>query len=407
MNKKHVLVISQYFFPETFRINDMCKEWINRGYEVTVVTGIPNYPQGKFFKGYDFWKKRKENYEGINIIRLPIIPRGNSALMLILNYISFVISGGIWSFFSKLKPTNVFIFEVSPMTQALPGIWFAKKKKIPCFLYVQDLWPENVEIVTGIKNKYILNLIGKMVDYIYQGSTKIFTTSNSFVVAISKRGVPTNKLKFWPQYAEEFYKVVEDKKIYKEKDIISFVFTGNIGNAQGLDVLPKIAVEIKKLNLKKEIKFTLVGDGRYKSELTNLVKMSGVDDMFTFVDKQPAEAIPKILAEHDVAILTLANSRLFSMTIPAKLQSYMACGMPVLASVEGECASIIKESLCGLSSSPDDIDSMINNIIQFVNLSSEELDEMSINSKKYCEKKFNKKNLMNEMDTYFEKIKVL
>lgn len=134
MNKQHILVISQYFFPETFRINDMCKEWINRGYEVTVVTGIPNYPQGKFFEGYSFRKRRKENYEGINIIRLPIVPRGSSALMLILNYISFVVSGGIWSLLSKLEPTNVFIFEVSPMTQALPGVWFAKKESSLLFI---------------------------------------------------------------------------------------------------------------------------------------------------------------------------------------------------------------------------------------------------------------------------------
>lgn len=402
MSKKHILVISQYFFPESFRINDMCKEWVERGYEVTVVTGIPNYPQGKFFEGYGFRKKNRENYNGINIIRVPIVPRGNSAFKLVLNYLSFVISGGIWALFSKLKPTHVFIFEVSPMTQALPGVWFAQKRKIPCFLYVQDLWPENVEIVTGIHNKNVLNAIGKMVDYIYKKTTKIFTTSNSFVTAISKRGVPLEKLKFWPQYAEEFYKVIESTEIQKEKDTISFVFTGNIGNAQGLDILPKVAAEVKKLNLEKEVKFTLVGDGRYKTDLINLIKMNSVENMFTFVDKQPPEAIPHILAEHDVAVLTLANSKLFSMTIPAKLQSYMACGMPVLASVDGECASIIKESNSGFSSSPNDVNSMLNNMIKFIDLNSEELEKMKINSKEYCEGFFNKKMLMDEMDLYFK-----
>ena len=402
MNKKHILVISQYFFPENFRINDMCKEWVERGYEVTVVTGIPNYPQGKFFEGYGVRKKNRENYSGINIIRLPIVPRGNSAFKLVLNYLSFVISGGIWALFSKLKPTHVFIFEVSPMTQALPGVWFAQKRKIPCFLYVQDLWPENVEIVTGIHNKNILNAIGKMVDYIYKKTTKIFTTSNSFVTAVSKRGVPLEKLKFWPQYAEEFYKVIESTEIQKAKDTVSFVFTGNIGNAQGLDILPKVAAEVKKLNLKKKVKFTLVGDGRYKTDLINLIKMNGVDNMFTFVDKQPPEAIPYILAEHDVAVLTLANSKLFSMTIPAKLQSYMACGMPVLASVDGECASIIKESKSGFSSSPNDVNAMLKNVIKFIDLNDDELEKMKINSKEYCEGFFNKKMLMDEMDLYFK-----
>lgn len=404
MKKKHILVISQYFFPETFRINDICKQWIERGYEVTVVTGIPNYPKGKFFDGYSFFKKNRETYKGINIIRLPIIPRGNSSIQLILNYLSFVVSGGLWSLFSKTKPTHVFIFEVSPMTQALPGVWFAQKNKIPCFLYVQDLWPENVEIVTGISNKYILNAIGKMVDYIYKKSTKIFTTSESFVAAISNRSVPHDKIQFWPQYAEDFYQMIEQDTERKSKTEFSFVFTGNIGNAQGLDILPKVAIELKKIKLSKKVKFTLVGDGRYKSELVNLIHRNNLEAMFNFIDKQPAEKIPNILSEHDVAVMTLANSKLFSMTIPAKLQSYMACGMPILASVEGESAFIIKESRSGFSSPPNDVSSMVENIIKLIEMPSEDLKIMRNNSKKYCEAHFNKNTLMKEMDLQLEKI---
>ncbi|MDD3141870.1 MAG: glycosyltransferase WbuB, partial [Lachnospiraceae bacterium] len=147
--KKQILVISQYFHPEQFRINDICKEWVKRGYKVTVITGIPNYPQGKYYKGYGLLKKRKEIYKGIEVIRIPLIPRGKNTLMLVLNYSSFVIAGFFWEMFTKIKADLMFIFEVSPMTQALPGIWYAKKRKIPCYLYVQDLWPENVEIITG------------------------------------------------------------------------------------------------------------------------------------------------------------------------------------------------------------------------------------------------------------------
>ena len=163
---KHILVIAQYFYPEQFRINDICTEWVKRGYKVTVVTGIPNYPQGRYYKGYGLFKKRREIYNGIDIIRIPLIPRGNNAIMLALNYLSFVISGYFWKSTTNIKADYVFIFEVSPMTQALPGVWYAKKRKIPCYLYVQDLWPENVEIVAGVKNKRIINAIGKMVDYI-------------------------------------------------------------------------------------------------------------------------------------------------------------------------------------------------------------------------------------------------
>ena len=131
--KKHILVIAQYFYPEQFRINDICTEWVKRGYKVTVVTGIPNYPQGKYYDGYGLFKKRKETYNGIEIIRIPLVPRGNNSIMLALNYLSFVVSGFFWKMFTKIKADYVFIFEVSPMTQALPGVWYAKKRKIPCY----------------------------------------------------------------------------------------------------------------------------------------------------------------------------------------------------------------------------------------------------------------------------------
>ena len=204
MKKKHLLVITQYFYPEQFRINDICEEWEKKGYRVTVLTGIPNYPQGKFYKGYGFFRKRSEEYKGIKIIRIPIIPRGQNSIMLILNYLSFVIAGFIWTIFTRLKADYVFIYEVSPFTQALPGIWYAKKRKISSYIYITDLWPENVEIVTGIKNKFVIGTIELMVKYVYKNCTRIFTSSKSFIKAINKRGVPFDKLEFWPQYAEDF-----------------------------------------------------------------------------------------------------------------------------------------------------------------------------------------------------------
>ena len=210
--KKRLLIISQYFYPEQFRINDLCKEWVKRGYTVTVVTGIPNYPSGKFFKGYNWVKRRKEEYEGIHIIRLPLIPRGNSSLMLAMNYMSFVIAGWLWSHFTKIDADKVFIFEVSPMTQALLGIWYKKRKNVSCYIYVQDLWPENVEIVTGIHNRKIIHAIDRMVDYIYKNCNLILATSPSFVRRIEERGSAwrnkKSKVKYWPQYAEDFYRPV-------------------------------------------------------------------------------------------------------------------------------------------------------------------------------------------------------
>lgn len=400
--KKHILVISQYFYPEQFRINDICQQWIKRGYKVTVITGIPNYPEGKFFKGYNWFKKRRDNYNGINIIRIPIIPRGKNSIMLSLNYISFVISGFFWKLFTRIRADYVFIFEVSPMTQALVGVWYAKKRKIPCYLYVQDLWPENVQIITGMKNKFLLNMIGKMVDYIYSRCSRIFTTSNSFINSINNRGVPIEKIEYWPQYAEEYYIPLSKTNVEEiPNNTFNIVFAGNVGYAQGLDILPKAASIIKNKNLSKEVKFNIVGEGRYKEELINETIKLDVTDFFNYIPQKPSTEIPKILSACNVAFLSLQDNPLFHMTIPAKLQSYMACGMPIIAAAAGEIESIIKEANAGFCCQPGDAESLAEIIIEILSLSDEELRQYAFNSRQYYEKHFNKEVLLSRMDKYF------
>lgn len=400
--KKHILVISQYFYPEQFRINDICSEWIKRGYKVTVITGIPNYPAGKFYKGYGLFSKRKETYNGIEIKRIPLVPRGRNSCMLVLNYLSFVVSGFFWKLFTQIKADYVFVFEVSPMTQALPGVWYAQRRKIPCYLYVQDLWPENVITVTGITNKLIIRSISKMVDYIYARCTKIFATSNSFVKAIAERGVPIEKIEYWPQYAEDFYQPVEREAVQEILNDGTFkvIFTGNIGHAQGLEILPQTAVLLKKKKLERNIRFIIVGDGRYKEILTKIINASNVSDMFIFIPQKPASQIPRYMAAADAAFLCLTPSCLFSMTIPGKLQSYMACGMPIIASADGETDRIIKEANVGICSSAGDIQNLSEAIAEMSNKSQRQLNQFGTNARKYYLNNFDKNDLMNRMDKY-------
>lgn len=399
---KHILVISQYFFPENFRINEICKEWVKKGYKVTVVTGIPNYPEGKFYEGYNFFNKHTENYFGAEIIRLPIIPRGNSKLSLILNYFSFVASGFIWSKFSRLKPDSVFIFEVSPMTQALPGVWFAQKNQIPCHIYVQDLWPENVEIVTGIKSKKILVPIGKMVDYIYSNCDRIFTTSNSFVEAILERGVQKNKVFYWPQYAEEVQINLLHKK--KVKDELSVVFTGNIGEAQGLEQLVPLARQLKQLGHEECIHFTLVGEGRFKNTLMSMLDDENLTSMFTFTGRVSSGKIPSILRSHDIALLSLSPNPLFDKTIPAKLQTYLSVGMPIYGLVGGEAKHIIEESQSGYTANQKDLSSQVELLLNFLGKEESDMKEFRDNATIYSNNHFDKNKLMNEMDRHLNNL---
>lgn len=398
--KKHILVVSQYFYPEPFRINDMCKEWVKRGYKVTVVTGIPNYPEGKFYKGYGWCKKRKETIDGVDVIRLPIFARKKGgALRLALNYYSFVISGFFWKLFTRIKADLVFTFEVSPMTQALVGVWYAKKRKIPHYLYVQDLWPENLEIVAGIKNKFFLNKMEKMTRKIYRKSDRIFATSESFVKAIQTRlNENKDKVSCWYQYAEEFYKP-SNAPAYNEipqSKTFKIIFTGNIGKAQGLEILPKTAELLKEEGVQAQ--FVIVGDGRDKNQLVEDIEKRGVQEYFTLLGRRPAEEIPALLGACDAAFISFMNNELFASTIPAKLQSYMSCGMPIIASATGETERIIREANCGLCAEIGNAEALAKAVKEMIVRT--DLKTLGENAEKYSNEHFNKKRLMDQMDEY-------
>lgn len=394
---KHILVISQYFYPEQFRINDICSEWVKRGYKVTVLTGIPNYPQGKFYEGYGFKKNRNESWKGIDIIRIPLIPRGHNPLGLLMNYLSFPVSGWFWNLANNINADYVFMFETSPMTQCKIGCWYAKKHKVPLYLYVQDLWPDNVEIITGIHNPFVIMPIQRMVDKIYKNCTEIFVTSPSFKKVICARNIPTEKVHYWPQYAEEFYvphSKVEVKEIPNDKSF-KIAFTGNVGYAQGLQIIPETAALLKQYN----VKFIIIGEGRYLEELKKKIAKNKVESKFILIKRCPPEQIPRFLASCDAAFLSFQKHELWTMTIPAKLQSYLACGMPIIASAAGETKRIIEEAECGICSEIGDTEGLAEAIKKIMTM---DLNKMRNNSREYFEQYFNKQKLMDKMDKYFE-----
>ncbi len=380
--KQRIAVVSQCFWPEPFRINDICAEWVKRGYEVTAITAIPNYPQGDFYPGYGWTRRRRDLHEGIRILHLPMIPRKQNKICLILNYISFLISGLIWARMTKRRFDRVFIFETSPMTQALIGTTLAKRLHIPCDLYVQDLWPDNVEVVAGVKNRRILNAISRMCDGIYRDSTRILATSPSFVETLASRGVQKEKLLYWPQYAEAFYRPMERERVraaeadatavrmIPDDNSLNIIFTGNIGAAQGLEILPQAAKLLKNRETSRPVRFVIVGDGRARESFEKELQRQQVSDHFVMIPRQPAEEIPRLLACCDAAFLSFMDTELFKKTIPAKLQSYMACGIPVIASAEGETERIIREADCGWSCPLGDAEALAETIASVCAMSS-------------------------------------
>jgi glycosyltransferase involved in cell wall biosynthesis len=285
------------------------------------------------------------------------------------------------------------------MTQALPAIWIAKKLQIPCYIYVMDLWPENFEIITGISNPIIIKILNKIVDYIYNNCNKILTASQSFKRNIQSRGINSERIDFWPQYAEEFYRTgaIKSNKIIDD-DKINITFAGNVGVAQGLEILPLIGQKVKEDNLK--IRFNIVGNGRYLETLITEVKNKDLQEFFSFIDPVPPTEIAEIFSASDFSLVCLQKNDIFSMTIPAKLQSSMACGKPILLSASGEAQDIVKQANCGFVSNAGDYERLVQNIKKIEKLDKSKIDRLGENSRRYFEDNFEKEKLLEVMDHY-------
>lgn len=400
MSKK-ILVISQYFYPENFRINDLCLELKKRNYDITVLTGLPNYPKGEYFEGYSRNKNCDETWNDIKIYRCHLRARYTGSLNLMRNYLSF-----IWQANKKLKELDqlqfdlIYVFEVSPITVALPAIKLKKKKHIPIIMNVQDLWPENIVAVTGMKNPLVIAIINKLVKYIYKHCDLILTASKSFVPNIQEH-LKNNKdkVKFWPQYA--VVKKEEKKKSLFNKDDFNIVFTGNIGEAQGLDIVIEAAKQLRHT----KIRWQLVGDGRNESQLKQLVKDDQLEDIVIFHGRKPEQDIPQYLANADAALLILKPDPVFEMTLPAKLQTYMACGVPIIGCVSGEGKRTIEDSRSGIVSTEISVEGLVNVCYQFLNCSKEEYKQLCENSLLFGQKNFDRDKLISLLENEIKKIK--
>ncbi|MFQ6836301.1 MAG: glycosyltransferase family 4 protein [Thomasclavelia spiroformis] len=395
-----ILIISQYFYPENFRINDLALELKNRGHKITVLTGLPNYPKGEYFDGYDDKKNCDEIWNDIPIYRCKLRPRKTGSVNLIKNYLSFVIEAN-----KKLKELEnqdfdlIYVFEVSPITVALPAIKFKKKKKIPIVINIQDLWPENIIAVTGITNFIVIGLVNKMVNYIYKHCDLILTASPSFVDKIRDRIKNKDKVAYWPQYSI-VSKTNEDVSLYN-KDFFNIVFTGNIGEAQGID----LAIEAANILKNEKICWHFVGDGRNRKKLEKMVKEYNIDERVIFHGFHPEKEIPKYLKDADAALLILKPNPIFEMTIPAKLQTYLACGVPILGCVSGEGKRIIEESNAGIVSDEISVEALVKACQKFINLNSNDLNAYKDKAFQYGDDNFNKNNLILDLEKYMENMR--
>ncbi len=394
-----ILIITQYFYPESFRVNTLAKELVRRGHNVTVLTGYPQYPYGEIYDGYGYDIPYEKHWNGVNIHRLKVKPRGHSAFGLLSNCITFVIEGNKWVKKCNEKYDLVYVFEVSPVTVGLPAVKYKKKFGSPMLFNVQDLWPENVIEVLGISNKLVIGVINKIVDKIYKNSDKILCSSNGFVKNIAARGVTSNKLNFWPQFCETpDYDRLTKPDCYNS-DYFNIVFTGNIGYAQGLDLL----VDTAELMKDEAVRFYIVGDGRAKEELSKLICEMELSDRIFFVGKVSEHEANCYVKYADCAYLSFSDNKLFDLTIPAKLQTYLACGTPILGAVGGESAEIIKLADCGLIALKNPVD-VADKIRLLMNMSDEDINYIKNNSLSYFNSNFRMDKVIDELESFFDEV---
>lgn len=394
-----ILIVTQYFWPENFKINDIALALKERGHEVLILTGKPNYPNGKFSKGYTFFNKRIEFWNGIKIYRSLIIPRGQGkGIQLFVNYISFSIFASIKLLFIKNKFDKIFVYEPSPITVGIPGIVAKYKFKAPLYFWAQDLWPESISAAGGIKNKSVIAVLDWLTRFIYKHSKKVLVQSKAFIPYILNQNIEKDKLVYYPNSTENYYQELNtDQELLKTLPKgIKLMFAGNIGEAQSFDTLLQAASILKKELI--DVKWIILGDGRMKDYVNQKIKELNLGDNFFLLGAFPSTEMPKYFSCADALIVSLKKDPIFALTIPSKIQSYLACGKPIITSLDGEGSKIIKEANAGFTSPSEDYDCLVANIKKFLTLSNEEQKILGQNGRAYFNIEFEREILVDRLE---------
>lgn len=403
-----ILIVSQHFWPENFRINSIALSLCKLGHKVDVLTGKPNYPKGDFYEGYSFFSKSYEIKKNIHIFRVPLIKRSSgNKFFLIVNYLSFIIFGffmGPWLLRRK-KYDLIFVYATSPILQALVAIFIAKLKRAPSILWVQDLWPESLIATEYIKNFFILWAVRQAVRFIYQHSDLILISSKSFEDSI-KKYCKNKKIIYHPNSIDNFSsRITKDVNILFKSlnDKFTILFTGNIGRAQSIDCVVDTARILRKY---QKIHFLIVGDGSARQDAIRKAKHLGLDNI-SFPGQLAPEFMPALMNKATTLLITLNDHKIFSLTVPSKLQAYLSAGKPILGSINGEAAKIIIESKSGFASPANSSPKLAEIVLKMYYLSDEKRKKMGINGKKYFNENFNHFVLTKELISIFRNIKSL
>lgn len=403
-----VLIWTQYFWPENFHINTVARSLHEQGIEVTVLTGKPNYPEGRFFAGYKAAGIHREKYAGFDVIRIPIKARGvSSAKGLALNYLSFIISGYLFAPFALRgkKFDVVFVYAPSPLLQALPAIFVAWLKRAPVILWVQDIWPEALQATGFVKNRWLLRMVGVAVRYIYRFSDSILIQSEGFRTSVERLAYDKKRIRFYPNSAEDV--LVEPATAHQDISVakvvaqsFSLVFAGNIGRAQSCETIIEAA---RLLQSVQNIKFYLVGNGSMAESITQNILDNRLGNV-VMTGRVSGEDMATIYASASVLLLSLRDDPALSATIPSKLQSYLAAGKPIIVSSNGEAADVVIKANAGLACHAGDAEALAKAVLRLYEMLPEERACLGENGRKYFMAHYYLPNRTAELAAHFEDV---
>lgn len=404
-----ILVVCQYFWPENFGINALTQALVKRGIEVDVLTGKPNYPEGVIHDGYHASGTQKENYHGATIFRVPLYPRGSSAIGLFINYLSFILSG-LWFGPRLLKGRQydlIFVFGLSPLLQALPALWLARLKRLRTIVWVQDLWPESLSATGFIRNRLILAVVEQIVRFIYRHTDHVLVQSEAFVAPIERLGVPRERISYYPNaYHEDMTAQELPIEAQGLVDAIgstfSIVFGGNLGAAQSLETIVEAARLLQEQGSK--VQFVLIGSGGRSDWLREQIDQLGLRNILLPGRFSP-EYMPAFYAAASVLLVSLRDEPIFSYTVPSKVQGYLAAGRPIIASLNGEGARIVIESGAGVACPSEDARAMAQAVLAIMEKSAEELAGMGEAGRNYFHAHFEPQKLVGELLEFLTKFK--
>ena len=389
--QKTILLISPHFYPEDFKCNETAFELAKCGYDVTALSDIPNYPQGKFYKGYSLFRRRREVVGGVKVIRTAMIPRGNgSGVRLALNYLSFVFTACIRAVFMALfcRYDAIIVHQLSPVTVGLPALIIkALRPRTKLLFWVLDLWPESLEVAGGITNKHILGVFERIAKRCYKASDKILISSKGFGQSICSKGDFASKLVYFPNWADGDLAKNSEYVLPEMPEGFKIMFAGNVGEAQDFAHTLE-AFRILREKGCRDVHFLIVGNGRKREWVDNYIAENNLGDMVHCLGRHPLESMGKFFASADVLYLALKDCSIFNLTCPAKLQAYMSVGKPVLAMLNGDGADIVADAQCGCSVSAGNSEALAETIIQMSKLPHEVLQRMGDSGKKYCAENF-------------------